>query len=165
VHCATLHFCTKQRSLFGQLNLALALTQIIHNNKKKGIKMELQTLPTDNIYKFITVLCVFLFIASIYGVVSVDKAYSNRISGLYEKAIGLEAKELNEKAKGQKLSYYDEKILGHYWGQYETQNRNRILILLTLFISILFSIIGIVVGFNLWYRKLQIHLDSQVNKD
>jgi|LGVE01.1.fsa_nt_gb hypothetical protein len=127
--------------------------------------MDLQSLPTDNIYKFITVLCIALLVASIYGVASADKAYSDRISALYEKAMKLEAKQLNlvnMKPHGKKLSYYEQKMLGHYWDQYKTQNRNRMIVSLTLFASILFSIIGAIVGFYLWHRKLQVYLDHQV---
>ncbi len=78
--------------------------------------MDIKSLPIDNMYKFISVFCIALLLASTYSTLSIQRAYSDRIFSLYEKAIELDSKKEEMKAKNKQLSIYDKEMRGYYLG-------------------------------------------------
>jgi len=114
----------------------------------------LPNLPTDNLYKFITLFCIALMFSSAYGTVSVYDSHRAQYERVKDIEFALvEVKEETEKS-----------ILQNKYVQQEIsriRNDQKFFLHVTM-IAFLLSIIGAFVGFILWRNNLQKYLDAQV---
>ena len=107
----------------------------------------LPNLPTDNLYKFITLFCIALMFSSAYGTVSVYDSHRAQYERVKDIEFALvEVEEETEKSRLQ-TKYVQQEI-----SRIKSDQKFFLYVTMTAF---LLSIIGAFVGFVLWRNNLQ----------
>ncbi|NMF47609.1 hypothetical protein HHL01_05390 [Pseudoalteromonas arctica] len=116
--------------------------------------MDVKNLPTDNLYKFITLFCIALMLSSAYAVVSVYDSHRAQYNKVKEKEfLLLDTKKGTDKFNAQS-EYISQEFL-----RIKSDRSFFIWFPMTAFTL---SIFGGIYGFNLWRKNLQKYLDEQV---
>jgi hypothetical protein len=116
--------------------------------------MDVKNLPTDNLYKFITLFCMALMFSSAYAVVSVYDSHRAQYEKVKEKEFLL----LDAKKGTDKFNAQSEYILQEF-SRIKSDKSVFMWFPMTAFIL---SIFGGIYGFILWRKNLQKYLDEQV---
>tara|TARA_B100001179_G_C18405182_1_gene323464 strand:- start:174 stop:608 length:435 start_codon:yes stop_codon:yes gene_type:complete len=116
--------------------------------------MEIKNIPTDNLYKFITIFSIALMLACAYAFTSIYDSHLREYQTIKLKAIELEAIEKPTSPQELTLKYYRDQMIRN-----ETDKKT---LMFWPAFGFVISICGAVWGFWAWKKNLQVYLDRQI---
>ncbi len=116
--------------------------------------MEVKNIPTDNLYKFITIFSIALMLSCAYAFTSIYDSHLREYQTVKLKAIELEVIEKPTSTQELTLKYYRDQIV-------RIESDKKTLMSFTAW-GFVISIGGAVWGFWAWRRNLQVYLDRQI---
>ncbi|NNG43195.1 hypothetical protein HJP15_09750 [Pseudoalteromonas sp. NEC-BIFX-2020_002] len=116
--------------------------------------MDVKSLPTDNLYKFIAIFCIALIFTSAYAFVNVYDTFSKNYQNNQISIMELEAKTDLKDLEKKKLKFFQNRL--------ELIDSDKGFLMGTCLWILIFSIFGAIMGFRSWRKNLQIYLDMQI---
>lgn len=151
--------------------------------------MSIPSLPTDNLYKFVALSGVLIFIILSYIVVNFISDSQNRVDTLNMEIViynsryknnlddilflkesrlewdGDDIKELDRLEKEQKELSLNLAEINHNKSVVKKLDETILSVVIFWLISIVISIIMMIYGFSRWYYRVQRHLDKKIKKE
>lgn len=116
--------------------------------------MEVKNLPTDNLYKFITIFSIALMLSCAYAFTSIYDSHLREYQAIKLKVIELESID--------KPTSSQEKILEYFKEQIDRIESDKKTLMEWLAWGFVLSIGGAIWGFWAWRKNLQVYLDRQI---